>query len=277
MLYSSQEKLDEILVDLLSKKSGCSGPELLKDLAKQGFIFTKQALYKELRKLQKLGVVVKAEGKFSLSVSWVLHIAAFMQRLESNYLKSGHISYLMPLEGQKTSWTFPELRILDFFWVHLIISLFRESQSKLMYQWLPHPWFDLIHPQLEPHFQESMSIVQGKIFMMIGGDTFLDRSYSKNLPKKFCEASHSEGPFESERSNYFQIIADYVLTVKLDKKSTQAIEDLYDTTLSPKDIDIKKIVSIFTRKSRSRIVLENSPKKAKRLARKFDQYFGLVW
>lgn len=275
MILHAKENLEDFIVKLLAESSGFSVSEIIKRISEDHKKFTLQAVYKELRKLQNGGVVVKLKHAYSLRLPWILDFVSLADTISNTYLDSPSLTSILPDRHKKEIWHFNNLMKLNNFWSHVLLTLIQQSKKKTLLGWNPHPWFHIIQTKQEEQYIKSLGIAKGKLYLIIGGNTYLDRWAERFFNKKVVEYSFGKSVFEKDRSTYVNVIDDYIVTVKLDGKTTQLIESLYKNTNSAEQINISATLAVFNGKVKSSLWLEKNPQKAEILKNRFNRFFGI--
>ncbi len=145
-----------------------------------------------------------------------------------------------------------------------------------MFVWVPHFWFDLVHYHKDLEAQEAMKIAGNRMYMILGGRSFLDRLPTRYWNKQVYEWSYAPGPFEAQRSWYFDVIDDFILNIHLDAVTTARIGELFSKVKSKADLGLIREFEDIKSKARVRMQLEHSVVKARRLRRRCCEYFGIA-
>lgn len=274
MFLEGREKLGEHIIRLLGEHPKSSVEDMRASLRAKGIIVTIQAIYKELRILRKSGIIVKTGKHYRLAFAWILHLADFAERLRTTYLRDAENTSLLPPAGKKNVWRFQSLLQLNEFWSHILLLLVERSSQKKLLGWNPHPWFHLVQTKQEERYITSLKLTRGTLYLILGGKTFLDRWAEHFFDKSVVRYSFGKSTFHPLRSLYINVIDEYVLTVKLDKNTTVAIDEFYEEVNKHEDLDSAVIMDIFHSNARATLQLEHSPLKARKLRKKFSNFFG---
>jgi hypothetical protein len=274
MLLPDTSRLDEHLILLLASRSAATSQALKDELARRGLTYSVQGIYKELRKLRAQGVVLKHQQRYSLSLPWILNLMALADNMFEAHLREASLHTLLPDSGGKYVWTFSNLLKLDDFWMHIILLLFSQSNARVMYQWLPHPWFHLAQKEKSPSFQKAIELGGFRVFSIIGGDTYLDLWSKQITTPGAYEFSYARGPFHEQRTHAYSLIDPYLLTVTLDQGTTRKIDELYQKVTSIESLPVGEVVRLMQSTVHASMRIENSPAKARRMLRKMQDYFG---
>ena len=180
MLLSSQQNLEDFIVRSLAKKTSASVAELVDHIAQTYRPYSNAALYKELRKLQEQGVVVRRKDQLSLSLSWVLNFVEFSDGMYDTHIASPSAGDILPSPGESKSFTFSTLAKVDDFWVHAMLIMLQHSETKRLFQWIPHPWFYLVNSHKSFPFHKALRAYGARVDNIVGGNTFLESPWPAN-------------------------------------------------------------------------------------------------
>jgi hypothetical protein len=275
MLKQRDQKLDELLINLLADCPSLSAPELWKKTANRPRSYTIQAIYQELRKLQRQGVILKVGNKYSLKLAWVLEMISLADRMYDTHVEAAPLPQVLPEPNSSVSWRFSDVHRMDAAWTHLGLGLSRHSPDRSCFLWAPYAWFHLAHHADEEQFLRGMELSGAKYYVVIGSDTYLERRYVRFLRKSFCECSFAPGLFARPCSDYIMVAGDFVLTVRFDRESLESIAALMASVKSARDIQIGRIADVFKQPMKIGLKLENRPAKAAKLRKHFCEFFGV--
>jgi hypothetical protein len=271
-MINAKESLEDKIVVSLGNNSHATAEQIKLFIPDS---YSIQAIYQSLKKLQEQGVVVKVKDNYSLKLSWVIGLRNFTQNLENQYVQSLRLNDIAPLFTKKSIWRFNSLISLNNFWAQLLLILIQESKTKTVFDWTPEPWYYLAHTEQEQKYLSALKSLSGKVYMVIGGKTYLHKSVEQYLNPKFVEYSFSDKLFEKDNDTDFSVIDDYILTVSLNKNLLNKIKQLYKNTKDQQDVDINKVLEIFFGEFNAKMTLEYNPAKAKVIRKKFIKHFGI--
>jgi len=270
MLLASKQNLEELIVRELAKKSSSSVKEL-----KENLNFSIPALYKELKKLQEQGVLIKTKDKYSLSLSWILNLVELSDSIYDTYIDSASTSQILPEEGESKSFNFTSLSKVDDFWIHAMLAMLQNSDSKRLFQWVPHPWFYLINSHKSFPFHNALRTAGAKVDNIIGGNTFLDREGQKITTPGVYELNYAESKFQKNRTKYYSVSDTYLLTVHIKETKAREIDSFYNSINCKEDLNLSKIIDLNTRDAKTKITIEKNPAKVKKIWNTFINYFAI--
>jgi hypothetical protein len=276
MLLQIHERLEERLIRILAGVPCARVSWIQKSLSAKFRPYTFQAIYKELSKLQKAGIVVKAGEEYRLKLSWISDLTRLVNQMHDTHLAASSLAARLSQDKSKIKWNFSNLLKMDDYWGHLVLDLFRNSGANAMYEWLPHPWFELIHREKEDRFRKVLRRSKKRIYMIVGGSSYLDRICRRYWPAELYEYSFTESPFENKRSEYIDVIGEYILTIKLTRNFSQRIDDFYQQISCAKEVQASEILDLFTAKTSIQMILERNKRKASLFKKKFSQFFGIT-
>lgn len=267
--------LKNLLIETLASRPGLKAAMLRRALEEKGNEYSIQGVYKELKKLQEEGAVFKAKGRYGLRLPWVFDFLSVAERMEETYVERPKLSSILPDEDKKEIWHFSDLAKLNDFWGHVLLMLINQSEKKTLLGWNPHTWFHLLQTEQEEQYLQALKRAGSKLYLMVGGATFLDRWAERFWDKEVVDYSFAESPFHEERGTYLNVIDDYVLTVKLDSKLAATIDAFYAKTMSMEDLDVPAIIAVLRQKTDASLWLEKNPKKASQIKSKFKKHWGI--
>ncbi len=275
MILQTKENLEDYIVKVLAEAPNLSVAEISRKIIQGGRKYTPQAIYKELKKLQDGGVVVKSKQVYSLRLPWALELASLSDKISASYLKSPLLTEILPDVNKKEIWHFDNLLRLNDFWSQILLILIQQSKKKILLGYNPHPWFHLIQTKQEEQYIKSINLAKGKLYLIIGGRTYLDKWAEKFFDKKVVMHSFGKSVFEEKGLDYINVIDDYVLTVKLDNQTTKAIDNFYNNTSSIEKVNLSDMLKIFHGKVKASIWLEKNHDKAEKIKGRFGRFFGV--
>ena len=275
MLIAPHQLLEDYLVRVLAERRSASAKALHEEVCSQFQNYSMPAVYKELRKLQEQGVVLKRKGEFSLSLSWILNLVELTDKMHDVYVESAVDADILPLTSKKTSFTFNSLTRVDDFWIHALFVMLQNSSRKTLFQWLPHPWFHLINSHKSFPLHNALRSAGYKVHNIVGGTTFLDMYSKKITTKNVYEFNYSEGPFQKERARYYSVSDEYLFTVHLSEKKAAEIDRFYDSIESFEDYDLSAALNIMTQDAKTLVTIEKNKAKVKKIWNKFVDYFDV--
>lgn len=267
-------KLSTHLVQLLARRPMLTVHKLSSETSKEGKPYTHQAIYKELAKLQKQGVVVKLRDTYSLTWTWITGIGDFAEETRNTYLSCDTL-FFPRKEGERFVWQFHSLPAVDDFWGYLFMALLAETKEKQVFEWIPHPWFELIHENKEDAFRRALRAQRCKIYMCVGGDKYLDKLFEKRWHPSIYEYSFARGPFHHLRNVYFDVVGEYLLSISLPKVFAREIDTFYQQMGEKKEIDLHELFKLLNHKALIKVSLELNKAKSAQRRNALAKYFGV--
>lgn len=269
MVLPNKTSLKAQIIDLFRKQPRMSAKDIHGALRQ----CTLQAIYKELRSLLAEGIVQKIGTDWTLNISWILQLQALSSRLASTYFKNPSVVPAIP-KGGKLRWSFRNLLDLDDYWAYLLLYLLRTGSSKTMTSWNPFLWFNVFHTEHEDRFFNSVRLIGGRAYTIIGRDCFLNRWATQFLKKNEVIHAFATSPFRDQLDLYFNVVDDYILSVRLSRNTDRKLQQLFADTKSFEDLDLVGFSNLLMKQGRGTMTLEHNPPKAARLRKQFGIYFG---
>lgn len=273
MLTLQKPSLQQTLIELLATCPG-STAHLMKERAASLYRSCSiQAIYKELRGLISRGVIVKAGNAYSLSLAWILNSSEFIDRAYERLMEYSAQSAITDGRHLPRRWRFNDLRRADDFWVQTMLALLQSSRTKTVFSWLPHTWFDLINHEKDVRYQNALRATGRRHCAVIGSASMLDQRTLQNWPQDVYYGRIGPDFFKNSGHIYTNVIGDFILTIRMDKRTAAAIERCYQETSSEDTLDIGRILTLLSTAHSCTLTLESDEIKASRLTRKFQRFF----
>jgi hypothetical protein len=273
MILGTNEKLAELIIHCFRRQPQLSQREIFSQLRTTKKV-SERAVFKELAKLVEQGILVRVKGRYAVKVTWILELLELGDDLTKQSLHRKSLDIQVPEPGGRLRWKFNDLRRMDAFWVQLMFVLFSISKRKQMYVWSPHFWFHLLDLKKELQAMRAMKTGGNKHFLIIGSDSYLDKLPARYWNKHVYDWSYAVGPFEGEDRRYIDVIDDYVLTVLFTPQFVKELDALLDRVRNEHDLQKIDLNTFFNKRTMVTLTLENNPAKAKRLTKKFKEFFG---
>ncbi len=273
MLLGTNQRLAELIIQCFRSSPQLSQRDIYGKITETRKI-TDRAVFKELANLVDQGVLVRFKGKYAIKVTWILELLELGDELTKQALHPRSLDLQVPVPGEKLRWRFRDLRRMDTFWVQLMFVLFSISKTKQMYVWCPHFWFHLLDLKKEFQAMRAMKAGGNRHAIILGSDTYLDKLPTRYWNKSVYEWSTAIGPFEGEDRRYLDVIDDFVLTVLFSQRFVDDLQALFQRVRGDKDLRAENFRAFFDRSNNVVLTLENNPTKARRLTKKFKDYFG---
>lgn len=269
------KSLRDILIKVMSSGGTFTAEELDRRASSLYRECSKQAIYKELRALQREGVIFKASTRYGISFTWILHSLEHFDHIYDNCVGAQSVEAMLPNTEGKLSWNFTNFGRTDDFLMNAILLLFKECKSKGMYAWIPHPWFAIIHPAKDEIFRNALRATDSVMHVILGGDSFLykyctdtwkdDPSYNSSMAK---------GPFDAIRHQWYFVIEDLLITVNTEKTVADKQNTLFDTIQDIGGEDFRALLQLLNDPVKTKITIERSHQKANKYLKDFKEFFG---
>ncbi len=274
MQLSATSKLEGFVVEALARRPFITASQIREGVVDTFGHCSVQAVYQELRKLEKAGIVGKTRDRYSLRLSWVLDVQEFADVTYDTYLSATPIWGFLPEGTDRVAWKIRSLQNLIPFWTQLLLVLIHESESREFFEWAPHAIFHLVHED-EKRFIRALKSWKTEYYLAVGGNTFLDKSYQDIVVGLPGDLSFGKSPFPDIHKAYYSLIGDYLITVKLPLTLESSIRALFRSVKSASDIDVGVVSGLTSRNEKISVTLERSPSKTKRYYGIFSRFFGI--
>ena len=272
MLYTERKNIDDLIVEILSKRPNITGPELLAAIQKHRLSTTKQAMYYALGYLLDAEVVVKIGTGYSISNIWRL-------KIQNNLIKdSSDLQSVFGLnEGESISLKFPSLITADFYWAHLFTELTDWVPENVpVFIWNPHEWFVIGREAVEREVLENFATKNKKAYFSISGKTALDKDFRKVYTSEHLSVNTGVTAIFPNHI-YVNVFKDILVEVFLSKDLVREIDKFYEThqvsikQLTPEEQG--EFIKIVSKKYPVRIKVSKNTKKASEIKKKLAKDF----
>lgn len=275
MLLGTHKSVDECIIEVLARLRSASALKIHREICTNSRSCSLPAVYKELRKLQSQGILFKGHGEFALSFSWILNLSQLANQMYRLHTNSPISTDFLPSSSSKNSFTFTQMTKLDDFWMHALFVILQNSNSKVLYQWLPHPWFHLIHSHKVWSFHNALRIAGYKVQNIIGNNSFLDRYSTRFTTKGVYELNYAKSSFESNQSVYYSVSDSFLLSFKLDKTKCTELNSLYNSIKSWDDINVSAIIDVFSGSTKITASIDSNRSNIRKVWNRFIDYFNV--
>ncbi len=277
MLLKAGTSARQEIIYCLAQKGKQKVTEIQRALEKKGIAVTIQGIYRALRELQKDGAAIRERHTFSLRISWILDLAYLVDEMETTYLHQDYLTQLLPTGAGQRVWYFTDLLKMNDFWSQLLIAMATTHQKAISLNFVPHRWFELMQRNQESQFKRAFCGLVTHEYSLIGSQSFLDRyvlSLAKKYPNEHVYVSSTLRGLTENKSQYIDILGDFILTITLSRDMSEEIERLFASIKKVEDIRNSDILAVFTKPTKIKITLKKDAKKAAVFYKKFERIFG---
>lgn len=237
--------------------------------------YSHQAIYKELKKLMSQGIVVRRSKRYYLQASWIMNMHELTTTIYSRFLDKPQIDELLPEYGLTYRWSFRSLMDADNFWGHLLVVLLKHCKSRALFEFISHPWYELIHHHKENLFRDTLKRTKKRLYLVLRDHSSLSNKCLDFWTPDICEFSSAPGPFAFRSGLALNLMDDYIIELRLPPKLQQEIDHIFQSYEVDSKLVPSKVFQTFKSPAKVSISISHNPVKAKRLRRNFVEYFGL--
>ncbi len=268
---ATKKQLEDLLAEEILEHPGITAQKLHTKHPN----YTIQGIYKALGSLVEDGVLIKRKKSYYIYLPWVLQAQNALDEAERNLMSHSSSHTLFLDANNKISWKFTDLLHLNEWWAVILLYLLKQTDSKTLLGWNPHPWFNLAQTKKEEQFIQSFGLAGGHLYLIVGGTTRLDKQSATIWPSDIVTHSSATGPFDSLQNTYINVIGNYVLKVVLDNKTTSRIENIYSSYNAADKEQVAQLVALFYTSCKAKLLVSYSPQEAQKLKNKFSRYWGV--
>lgn len=271
MLLGYKKEIADEIVALLSE--GSLTTLELQAKIKSSKKITKQGFYKALQELITNEIVIKNKQIILLNSTWINKLQLFISKINENYSTELSNTLINLSEGESLVYYFTSLVSLDTFWKHYFLIIARNGNYENIVFYNPHEFWSLFVFESENFMYEWISINKKIAYEIIGNNTQLDRVTTQHIKKYGINIAYEPKP--SYKNNVFPaVIGDYIIETVLDKKTANAIDNIYrENNMWNAKLDTQ-LNLILKNISRSKVVISRNSKRANSIRTKLlKKYF----
>lgn len=274
MLLQTDEHLEDLIVKCLAHRAQVSASWIKENVrARYGRTFTTQAIYKGLSKLQSEGVVVRLKKHYSLTLSWAMRFVTLADVIHEVYLAESPLKLLISEKVTKKSWRCSDFSKVANFWMQTRIALLRHTGEKEFFEWQPHPWVDLFQGDMQRQYLQTLLAGRYSGHVIIGGTSKIERAIVKRWGSRVVTASFDTDTFHDMPCQYVSVVGSFVFSVEVAPVHHNALSRLCREISTSGDLS--PVEPFFKKKAKFAVKLEENPRRAKSLTKRFRDYFGL--
>ena len=261
MLFSKNKTVEDKIIELCLRDAATT--QFLHTELKKDDKVSLRAVYKAVDKLLKAGVLVKAGRRLAVDSEWVRRVGEGMKAE----------AVIVPLKGERISYTFTSLERLDAFWMRIVLPVEDSIKKPEVFFYNPHNFWAYIPEREESErlYYQSFSHAKKTAFFTIGGETIADQEFKKLYQSAFLQIDTRDIK-SLRRTDHITVIGSLIITARLSKKAASRLDGLYFSGKSIKDI-LSEILEIFGPKEKIRCILENDHVRADKLRKLLSKNF----
>lgn len=276
MLLSPNPKIEEMLVAVLAERPNVTAKEVHERICAHYGQVSIQAVYQELKKLERNGVIFRHKRRYRLGLHWVLELASFADAVYDRYTEADVLGPLPEPNSPPVRWTFHSIAAVVPFWTHLVLCMAQASKERICYEYMDHIWFHLCSSTVETKLLKAVKQLGVRHSIAVGGDTYLDRLYLEDVETQPPALRFGSSVFPPGKEQYLSCIGPYVLRIKPKKEFLPVIEAFYGSVSARRPLSAGTAAAFVSQRSRFTMTLEHNPAKAARIKRSFERFFGDV-
>jgi hypothetical protein len=275
MLCARDERLEDLLVRAVITSGAARAEDLATHINSRQETWSLAATYKALRKLVDNGVLVHSKGRYYIAQSWIFALSNLIDHHLEVPLRASGGDHLLPPPGGLFTWRYTDLRRLNSFASNIILVAARREKAAMIYSWSPHLWFNLVQLEHEKHYHNVLRELGTRVMKVVGGDTPLDHETAAALPKSIVTTHFLPRKQLLPRTHYTIIVENFIITMKLQRKTAEAIDTLFERANDLASIDTRLLLKLFRHSTdSSTLTIEHNSQRAAQLRSKFVGKLG---
>ncbi len=263
MIFSSKESVeDRVIRELLNGEKTAKG--IVGSIQKQNSSVTIQGVYRVLQTLIAEEIVIKRDKGYSLLEEWRKKVVESFEKIPNQLFLS---------EGESIQYELKSLVHLDQQWKNIIFSLNKEYPNFPVFLYNPYNiWIRLGGSRKESEVNYYKSFTEGKTYGFFGIKyaSPYDTDFKKEFQSDFFKVTFDNQNFLD--TDYPTIFADYIITTRISKQTTEKIKQAYEASSSSKELE-ENLQKIGIEKKKVKLIIERNREKAKKLRKKLSREF----
>jgi hypothetical protein len=211
------------LFQLFLRRNRWTVSELLLELK---YAVTIQAVYKQLRVFETRQMVVRHSGHYSLSLTWIVNAQQTLGRAFEDKLSPRELDAYLPEKNEVKKWHFGDLLVFDRLLVQLLLATLERSHDRMLYQWMPIPWFVLVADELTRAYGKTMKARGNRAYVAVANDTILSTQFRKLVPSTHFSIEVHAKPRRMRCDHFVSVVPPYVITARYDMKTIEALRQV---------------------------------------------------
>ena len=179
-----------------------------------------QAVYKAVNGLLEDAILVKKGKTHMVNKEWAQSLVRRFESAETPALS----------EGEAVSYQFKSLSALDAYWKHTVVQLHATLGKYPIFFYNSHVVWIHVRDRKESqrNYLDSFDAEHKYAYFIVGGDTALDKDFRKEFNREYLQVELRK--IDAIKYDSVTVHADYVVTVKFSKGTSNAVERLYAGT-----------------------------------------------
>jgi hypothetical protein len=245
MLCAGEERLEDLLVRAIMSVGAARADDLVTRINSRRETWSLAATYKALRALVDNGVLVHSKGRYYIAQSWIFSLSNLIDLYLEQPLRASGGEHLLPPPGATFTWRYTDLRRLNSFASNIILVAARREKASTIYSWSPHLWFNIVQLEHERHYYAALRELGTRVIKVVGGDSPLDHETAATLPKAVVTTRFLPRKQLLPRNHYTIVVESFIITMKLKRKTAEAIDTLFERAKDLSSIDTKLLLKLF--------------------------------
>lgn len=233
---------------------------------------TVQAVYKELRALIKEEVVLDAQKKLSLTLTYIEQEHKKWRRVLEEYThKVSFEDFLQLPKGKSHTFTFNTIIDLDLFWTQAFIILERILPEEVpRYSILAHDWFTYGRPTTDEVWTNRET---NNLRLLVTHPNEVDWQMARRRRSEGFPFTAGENPLKLSDRQYCTLVSDWMFEIEFDAEVADKLNLYLQSLKKIADVDSQVMEKFMNAKGTFKLKLSNNPKKAQEYARKVKKFF----
>lgn len=246
---------------------------ILRELEKNKMKITIQGVVKDLKTMEKDGIIVKEDEGFSISPEYIERLQQTYDLATSNYSFRG--MKIKKVAKSVEIYTANSMLEQDKVWTKISFDWLKRDTNDKIKAWIGrHPWVPICRLEAEDKFQDMMASHGIKTFNLVTGNTPLDKASVKYYNDKEVKTKIIQ---RADIGNvYIESFGDSYIRCEFPEIIVQNLEKLFRKTKNLKDVNMKEVTDIMKMNVPITVLLIKDAEAAKKIRQDILRRFNRI-
>jgi len=230
---------------------------------------TYQSVYKAVKELCNMGVLLNNEKKYSIDIEWIKKVQSFTDIIETNYYAKQRIQNISGLKESKSG---EDMIILNFdtifdaekyLYYFMKNELFKKKNDNICFQ-LSNEWRPIFYLRAEYNYYKRLIERGHKFYFLCSGN-----SYAEELSKKFYKSLKIN--YKTVKTNFpndLLMFGDYFIQIFIPEQIKIKMKECLDN----KDI-LKLLEEVLQKKTSVKLIINKDSSLANEMKKQIIKKF----
>ena len=238
---------------------------------KYGYSSTYQAVYKAVKELVEMQVLIEKEKRYEINIEWVKRVQSFTDIVETNYYAKERVESLGGVEGSKKGKDLLVLNFESIFDAEKYLYYFMKSEllkikKDTVCHMANHEWRPIFYLRTEYNYYRKLKKRGHRFFYLCSGNSEME----KNCIKFYKNIGLNYNLIKEKFTNDTLVFGGYFIHIFIGEEKQSRMAEL----LEKKDT-LKLLEEVLEAKSMVRVVINKDPALAEEIKKQTVKRFKI--